>query len=128
MNPLTLEWVEKAEGDLATSMRELRARRQPNYDAACFHSQQVAEKYLKAWLQENSIPIPRTHHLIELMALCLEVDSTFLVLENDLKGLDGYAVRFRYPGNSTTKPEARKAVQTAKAVRKFIRFRLGLEE
>lgn len=48
MNPLTLEWADKAEGDLFTAQREIRARVSPNYDAACFHSQQVAEKYLKA--------------------------------------------------------------------------------
>jgi HEPN domain-containing protein len=52
MNPLTLEWVDKAEGDYATALRELRARKQPNYDAACFHAQQCVEKYLKAYLQE----------------------------------------------------------------------------
>jgi hypothetical protein len=32
MRPLTAEWVQKAEGDLATAHRELRARRAPNYD------------------------------------------------------------------------------------------------
>lgn len=48
MNPLTLEWFDKAEGDLATASREIRARRKPNYDAVCFHAQQAAEKYLKA--------------------------------------------------------------------------------
>jgi hypothetical protein len=37
MNPLTIEWVDKAEGDL-TALRELRARKSPNYDAACFHA------------------------------------------------------------------------------------------
>lgn len=51
MNPLTFEWVEKAEGDFFTAMRELRARKSPNFDAVCFHAQQMAEKYLKAVLQ-----------------------------------------------------------------------------
>ena len=44
MNPLTLEWIAKAEGDMDTALREYRARRRPNYDAACFHAQQTAEK------------------------------------------------------------------------------------
>ncbi len=43
MKPLTREWVNKAEGDYATAGRELRARKSPNYDAACFHAQQCAE-------------------------------------------------------------------------------------
>ncbi|MEG3864862.1 MULTISPECIES: HEPN domain-containing protein [unclassified Microcoleus] len=46
MNPLTVEWVDKAEGDFTTALRELRARKSPNYDAACFHAQQCVEKYL----------------------------------------------------------------------------------
>jgi hypothetical protein len=33
MNPLTLEWIEKAEGDFLTAGREFRARNAPNYDA-----------------------------------------------------------------------------------------------
>lgn len=102
MNPLTVEWIEKAEGDLVTSQRELRAHKYPNYDAACFHAQQAVEKYLKSCLQEAGKDIPRTHNLIELVALCLEIDPTFAVLEPELRGLDGYAVRTRYPGQSAT--------------------------
>ena len=50
MKPLTSEWVEKAEADRSTARRELRVRKAPNFDAVCFHSQQCAEKYLKAVL------------------------------------------------------------------------------
>mgnify|MGYP001806146018 FL=1 len=50
MNPLTVEWVDKAEGDFTTALRELRGRKSPNYDAACFHAQPCVEKYLKARL------------------------------------------------------------------------------
>jgi HEPN domain-containing protein len=55
MKPLTLEWVAKAENDFATALRESRVRKNPNYDAVCFHAQQCAEKYLKARLQEAGI-------------------------------------------------------------------------
>lgn len=48
MNGLLREWVDKAEGNYATAERELRARKFINYDAVCFHAQQMAEKYLKA--------------------------------------------------------------------------------
>ena len=68
MKPLTSEWVEKAEGDFATASREIRVRKSPNYDAVCFHTQQCAEKYLKAFLQEAEIPFGKTHHLIALLA------------------------------------------------------------
>ncbi len=52
MNALTLEWVAKAEADLRTAAREFAVLDAPNYDAACFHAQQSAEKYLKARLVE----------------------------------------------------------------------------
>jgi HEPN domain-containing protein len=61
MKPITLEWIDKAEGDWFSAQREVRARKHPNYDAACFHSQQCAEKYLKARLQESGIAFKKTH-------------------------------------------------------------------
>jgi HEPN domain-containing protein len=127
MNPLTTEWIEKAEGDFLTAQREYRARNRPNYDAVCFHTQQTAEKYLKAWLQEVGKIIPRIHNLVDLVSLCIEVDPIFSILETELRGLDGYAVRTRYPGLNATKEEAQIALKTAKSVRIFIRKKLGLD-
>jgi len=128
MNELTAEWVAKAEGDYATARRELRARRQPNYDAACFHAQQTAEKYLKAFLQEHGVPFPKTHSLIELLELCLPLDASFEFQRDLLVRLDRYAVRYRYPGESADKEEARLAFKTIKAVRAFVREKLGLSD
>ncbi|MBO9370959.1 MAG: HEPN domain-containing protein [Chloroflexi bacterium] len=72
MHVLTEEWVHKAEGDFHTAGRELRARKMPNYDAVCFHCQQCAEKYLKAYLQERGQRFPRIHDLIECWnSVCL---------------------------------------------------------
>jgi HEPN domain-containing protein len=76
MNPAVAEWVSKAEGDFTTAGRELRARKAPNYDAVCFHTQQCAEKYLKAVLQENGQRIPKIHFLLELLAMILKFDGS----------------------------------------------------
>ncbi|WP_448595600.1 HEPN domain-containing protein [Thermoflexus hugenholtzii] len=128
MNDLTLEWIEKAEGDWRTSARELRVRRHPNYDAVCFHAHQTAEKYLKAFLQEYGIFFPKTHHLIELLRLCVGVDPGFEFLRDLLILLDRYAVRYRYPGETADREEARRAFHAATQVRAFVRQRLGLPE
>jgi HEPN domain-containing protein len=53
MNPLTVEWIEKASADLATAGREMRARRDPNYDAVCFHAQQCVEKLLEPLMKSH---------------------------------------------------------------------------
>jgi HEPN domain-containing protein len=128
MNPLTLEWIEKGEGDILTASREFRARRQPNYDAVCFHAQQSAEKYLKAFLQENNVHIPKIHDLLELLSICLEIDGTFQLLHAGLNLLEGYAIEFRYPGRFADKENARIALKSARTVRKFMRARLGLAD
>lgn len=82
MKPVTSEWFEKAEGDWATLMREFRARKNPNYDAVCFHSQQSAEKYLKGRLQEASIAIKKTHDLEVILNEVLKIEPTWLNLIN----------------------------------------------
>lgn len=87
MQPLTAEWVAKAEGDFTTAMRELRARKLPNYDSACFHAQRCAEKYLKARLQEEEIAFPRTHSLVILLDLILPLEPSWSILRADLATL-----------------------------------------
>ena len=127
MKPLTREWVEKAEGDFATASRELRARKSPNYDAACFHAQQCAEKYLKARLQEADIAFSRTHNLPALLDMLLPVEPLWATLRPDLQALSAFAVDFRYPGESADKEEAREALKFCRIVRKQIRISLGIE-
>lgn len=126
MNPLTLEWIDKAEGDLLTARREYRVRKSPNFDAVCFHTQQAAEKYLKAILQENGMPIPRIHSLVDLLALISKGDPGLLILQADTNMLEGYAVQFRYPGLSANKVDAKAALSAAERICSFIRNKLGL--
>jgi len=127
MNPLTLEWVNKAEGDYFTAKREVRVKIFPNYDGVCFNCQQLAEKYLKAFLQENGHSIPKTHILMDLLAISIQIDPNFQLIQADLNILEGYAVHFRYPGETADKDEAKNAYKTASSVRKFIRGQLRLE-
>ena len=127
MHALTAEWVAKAEGDFASARRELRARRDPNYDSACIHAQQTAEKYLKAFLQEQGATMPRTHNLIELLRLCSPIEPLFHSQQSDLILIDRYAVSYRYPGDSADKEEARQAVRATSSVRAFILGMLGLK-
>ena len=73
MRKATREWVRKAEADWRAAQRMLEAR-PAIIDPACFHCQQVAEKYFKALLQEFSLPIPYTHdldHLLDLLVVFL---------------------------------------------------------
>lgn len=127
MNELTIEWIDKAEGDYATAGRELAVEYRPNYDAVCFHVQQTAEKYLKAFLQENGIAFPKTHSLIELLELCLPLEESLEKLRPDLIRLGRYAVRFRYPGETASKTEAQTAYEAVAIVRTDLSARLANE-
>jgi HEPN domain-containing protein len=128
MQPLTQEWLNKAEGDFATAQRELRARKTPNYDAACFHAQQCVEKYLKARLQEAVIPFGKTHNLVVLLDLLRPLEPSWksLSLRPDVQVLSLFAVEIRYPGTSADKATAREMLKICRELRALVRTSLGL--
>jgi HEPN domain-containing protein len=126
MKPSTLEWITKAEGDFITSQMSYRARKHPNFDAACFHAQQCAEKYLKARLEEAGQAIPKTHNLYGLLQLILPLEPNWNAMATDLNILNAFAVAYRYPGIDATKPDAKDALLRCKRVRGTIRLAFGL--
>ena len=77
-----------------TAGREPRARNDPNYDSACFHSQQCAGKYLKRRLQEEGIRFSKIHDLEILLDLLLPVESEWDLLRPQTKVLKVYEVDF----------------------------------
>lgn len=127
MKLLTEEWVAKAEGDFATAGRELRARKNANYDAVCFHAQQCVEKYLKAVLQENEIEFGRTHNLSALLDKVVQSYPFLETIRPSLHLLNAFAIDFRYPGESADKELAGKAYQLCREVRKAVRLLLEQE-
>lgn len=126
MQPLTTEWIRKADGDLATAHRELRARKAPNFDAACFHAQQCAEKYLKALLQEAAIAFGKTHNLPLILDLLRERYPSLELLRPTLAILNAYSVEYRYPGESADKEVAQHAVRMAEQVQRAVLGELGM--
>jgi HEPN domain-containing protein len=121
----TVQWVNKAEEDV-DAPRALAAQTPPPRNAACFHCQQAAEKYLKALLQELGAAVPKTHDLKDLLALLLIHDSTLAPLRRILVGLTKYAVEYRYPGMRATTRQMQSALKAADRVRRELRARLGL--
>ena len=127
MKPMTAEWVRKAEGDFATVERECRARKNLNYDGACFHAQQCAEKYLKARLSEGDIPFTKIHDLGILLEETLALEPLWEVFREDLAFLSDFAVAFRYPGDSADRESALDARRRCRRFRRTVRESLGLE-
>ena len=85
-----------------------------------------AHPYLKAILQEQSIPFGRTHNLIALLDLLLPHAGAWEDARPHLEILNVFAVAVRYPGESADKSSAREAVRHATAVRSRARRSLSL--
>jgi HEPN domain-containing protein len=92
----------------------------------CFHCQQAAEKYLKALLQEQGVPVPRTHDLGDLLDLLLPYDAALRPLRRGLVFLTQFAVDYQYPGENATKRQTDSAIRWAERTRLAVRTRLGL--
>jgi len=126
MKPKTAQWVRKAESDLEVA-REIAGGKRPHPDETCFHSQQAAEKYLKARLQELGLAVPRIHDLDDLLDLLLPHDVTLRRLRRGILFLTQFAVVYRYPGKSASKRQAQAALRWAERIRLELRARLGLK-
>jgi len=120
-----LEWVEYAEEDSIMAKSAL-GRRKPLTAASCFHSQQCAEKYLKAMLVARDVEFPKTHDLLILDTLCANAGMITGFTKEDLARLSGYAIHSRYPGRQPTPDEARDALAIAMTIRRFARMFLGV--
>ena len=127
MNPLTLEWAQKAERDYAAIALHQRTE-DPDFDIICFHAQQCIEKYLKAWLQEANIPLLRSHDLLALLDLIVPTIPSWRVWQSDFLVIAPYAVEFRYPGKSATAENTQHAVHICTEVRQAVRAELKLPQ
>jgi HEPN domain-containing protein len=127
MKPLASECVEKAEKDWSSLQREIRARKNPNYDAACFFAQQCVEKYLKARLVQGDIYFKKTHDLTYLLELVKPFEPLWIAYEQEMRVLTDYAVEFRYPGTSADLGIAKLARKVCKSFRSVARQSLGLK-
>lgn len=120
-----LQWIEKAEHDMIATSILLEAN--PAILAiACFHCQQAIEKYLKAFLIYNNQEFIFTHNLDYLVHECSAFDEDFINL--DLKNLNIYAVRARYPHDYITPEysEAKEYFEIASNVKELVLSKIQL--
>jgi len=123
-NPL--DWAAAAEEDLILAKSALN-RSKPLAAGSCFHSQQCAEKYLKAILVAKEVEFPKTHDLPILNTMCNDAGVFTGFTKEDLGRLSGYAVQTRYPGNQPVPEDAKEALEISINVRRFARAFLGLK-
>jgi len=96
MKDITGKWIQKADEDMKVVEHELKLEEaECAKGAVCFHAQQAAEKYLKAFLADKGKATGKTHDIAVLLKLCAEYDAAFDKIE--AAELNFYAVQVRYP-------------------------------
>jgi HEPN domain-containing protein len=120
-------WLERARSDLALARAALRL---PDVllEDACFHTQQCAEKALKALLLARGIPFPRTHVVETLLDLLGASGLTVPANVDEALVLSQYAVETRYPGawEPVSEQEARLALKVADHVLGWVETQMGV--
>ncbi len=121
------EWLKKAEEDFAGALHLQRRRTKPLADLVCFHCQQAAEKYLKALLILHEVTFPKTHDLVSLLELCVPFQPGIELLREPVELLNPYSVRFRYPGEESSKEDAKQALKATKSIIECLREYFPIE-
>lgn len=120
----TAKWLEFAEHDYEAA-NLLSRQAKPLLEIICFHCQQCAEKYLKAYIIQNNSEIKRTHNLEELLKICSKADKEFNLIIDNCIDLSDYAVETRYPYPfEIEKADMLKALKDMEAIRAFIKSRI----
>jgi len=116
------EWAMLAEEDLRAAEHLLTLADRCPFRLVAYHSQQCAEKYLKAFLVLHGVDFPYTHNIARLLELCADRAAWTDDLK-DAEELTPFAIAARYPGEDdpVTESEARRAVEIARRVRELLR-------
>jgi len=89
------EWFEKAEEDYGFACANIE---DTNYFAQiCFHFQQAAEKYLKAFIVAKQLDFRPVHNLLELLKICRQKEPGIEELQEPCLFLNPFYIDTRYP-------------------------------
>jgi HEPN domain-containing protein len=108
---LAKDWLGLANTDLIGAKALLEIGDQ-FFALSAFHAQQAAEKALKAYLVFQSIRVPKSHDIGDLVALIELKDKSFAEFLKPCLELTDYAVAYRYP-DAQKQPLTEQAVKIA---------------
>ncbi len=93
---------------LAYANKDLRAaitlKNDQNIGCALYHIEQAVEKALKAYLINTGTSFALTHDLVPLLNSCCKNDSCFEEFAADIKEINPYSTKSRYPNKSYVEP------------------------
>ena len=91
-------WLRKAASDLRAAKILIK---EMEFEPSAYHSQQSVEKALKAFLVFKNQDVTKTHNLVFLNDLCLNIDSEFQSIMEFAKSINPFSTVFRYPDDLT---------------------------
>jgi len=119
------EWFDKANMDLDIANHVHKNMRPTPDEPICFHCQQSAEKDLKGFLVFHGNFPGKIHNLLDLLKLCMDIDSDFIELKIKCNTLNRYSVMPRYPNDlDITDGDVLLALSYAKSIKEFVKTKL----
>ena len=104
------EWIEKAEEDYGFACASIEDT--IYFAQVCFHFQQAAEKYLKAFIVANKLDFRPVHNLLELLTICRRTAPDIDELEEACRFLNPFYIDTRYPVHWPTQYDKDTAVRS----------------
>jgi len=116
------EWIEKAEEDFGFA--SISIKHTTYFAQICFHFQQAAEKYLKAFIIANGLEFRPVHNLLELLEICKQKEPKIKEIERACRYLNPFYIDTRYPVHWPTRYNRKIAVKardSTEKIREWIR-------
>ena len=125
-NEYLKNWLILANEDIAVIDNLFKSDLELYARAICFHAQQAAEKFLKAFLIYKNVDFPKTHDLEFLLSECKKLDKSGF--DFDFGSLTDFGVSVRYPDDFIIpeKEDTAHFRQIAKEVKKVVEARIKI--
>ncbi|MFQ6035058.1 MAG: HEPN domain-containing protein [Sedimentisphaerales bacterium] len=111
------EWIEKAEEDYGFACASIESM--DYFAQVCFHFQQAAEKYLKAFIVANKLEFRAVHNLLELLETCRQNEPGIVELEQACRFLNPFYIDTRYPVHWPAQYDKDTAIEAKEETRKI---------
>jgi len=122
------EWINFASNDLFVAKHLFYEVNPKQLYISCYHSQQCAEKMLKAVLLSLGWELVKIHDLNKLCNLCIEKDKSFEEIQELCAFVDPYGTEAKYPNNLELYDEITEIViKRAEKIYNFCKAKIKLQ-
>jgi len=123
------QWFKCSKQDLDVAKHLINNMRPTPDEAICFHCQQSVEKDLKGFLFFNGTEFEKTHDLLVLLDICVDIIPEFTKFGKQCTFLSRFAVMPRYPNEVLiSDDDAKSAIRFAEDIKQFVMSKVNLSE